>query len=137
MRINPTDPVRAATRHEYDGAGRLVAVIDALGNVQRLRTDAAGLPSAVTDALDGYLAAGLTTADDGTVELSCRPDYEADVYLGAIGSGAWEAAPTITTRCRLLRLVMASTVRGASSDRLGGFVDSAESTGPNGRFRPT
>lgn len=49
------------------------------------------------DALDGYLAAGLTTADDGTVELSCRPDYEADVYLGAIGSGAWEAAPTITT----------------------------------------
>lgn len=44
-----TDPTGATTGYGYDGRGGLTAVTDALGQLRRIRTDAAGLPVAVTD----------------------------------------------------------------------------------------
>jgi len=45
-------------------------------------------------ALEGFLRGGLRSADQGW-ELKCRPEVEAEFYLGAAVHGAWDRLPEL------------------------------------------
>jgi pimeloyl-ACP methyl ester carboxylesterase len=47
------------------------------------------------DSLRAYVEYGLRERADGTFELKCRPEVEAQVYAMAPGNGVWSAAPRI------------------------------------------
>jgi pimeloyl-ACP methyl ester carboxylesterase len=49
------------------------------------------------DALDAYVAHAFTDRPDGTVELACRPEEEATVYVGASLHRAWEHLDAVRT----------------------------------------
>ncbi|KHF44043.1 RHS repeat-associated core domain-containing protein [Saccharomonospora viridis] len=49
--VRVIDPLGAVTSYSYDERGHLTTITDALGNVQRIETNAAGLPVAITNPL--------------------------------------------------------------------------------------
>jgi len=48
------------------------------------------------DALAAYVDGGFAENEDGTVDLLCRPEWEAAVYRGAPGSGAFDVVSQLT-----------------------------------------
>lgn len=87
----------------------------------------------VPEALRNYVEYGFRDAvdDDGQpmVELRCRPEYEAEIFMGGRDNGVWALLPEIDTRCIVVggevQERQPSSSTEAVADRL-----------PNGKYVP-
>lgn len=75
-------------RHTFD------SVDDAIANYE-LKPP---LSLMTPDALRAYVEHGFQPTPDGrAIELRCRPDYEADVFVGSMENSVWDLLPQVET----------------------------------------
>jgi pimeloyl-ACP methyl ester carboxylesterase len=78
-------------------------------------------------ALRAYVDHGFADRPDGTVELRCRPDDEAEVFVRGTDSGAFEAIAEVTCPVTFVR-------GGTQIPGPGMFIELVAEKAPNGRL---